>query len=55
MLVGANPNAVSREQIYEATGYKRRGRDAYLWRLTSRRLVEPSGRWEVRASGTLFG
>lgn len=55
VLVSGYPNSVPREQIDEATGYKRSSRDAYLARLKSRRLVEFSGRGEAKASDGLFG
>lgn len=54
VVVAGYPEAVSREAIDEATGYKRSSRDTYLQRLGSRRLVESVGRGEVRASRTLF-
>jgi hypothetical protein len=52
-LVEAWPNAVSRESLDEATGYKRSSRDTYIQRLGSRRLVVVS-RDGVKASDTLF-
>ena len=55
VLVQHYPNAIGRDQIDEATGYKRSSRDTYLQRLGSRRLVESAGRGEVRASELLFG
>ncbi|MDB5297225.1 MAG: hypothetical protein JWO31_3208, partial [Phycisphaerales bacterium] len=55
VLVNRHPAAVSREEVDEATGYKRSSRDTYLQRLASRRLVEAEGRGQVRASRTLFG
>lgn len=54
-LLDAYPNAVGRDALDEATGYKRSTRDAYLQRLASRRLVETIGRGEVRAREELFG
>ncbi len=54
ILINNHPQAVARELIDEKTGYKRSSRDAYLARLTSRRLVESVGRGEVKASETLF-
>jgi len=38
------PDAVGRETIDEATGYKRSSRDTYLQRLRARQLVEFAGR-----------
>jgi hypothetical protein len=55
ILIQQHPNAIEREVIDEATGYKRSSRDAYLSRLRSRRLVEFTGRGEVKASDELFG
>jgi hypothetical protein len=54
VLVAAYPGDVQRDQIDEATGYKRSSRDTYLQRLRSRRLVENVGPSEVRASEDLF-
>jgi DNA-binding IclR family transcriptional regulator len=53
-LVAAHPDGVARDELDEATGYKRSSRDTYLQRLGSRRLVvsEPGSR--VRASDMLF-
>ena len=44
-----------RDEISDATGYKRSSRDTYLQRLSSRRLVESVGRSGVKASDALFG
>lgn len=46
--------AVSKESLEKETGYARRSVDAYLQRLTARKLVESVGRGEVRASESLF-
>lgn len=54
MLLEAYPDPVEREQIDERLGYARSTRDAYLHRLSKRRLVETNGRGEVRASAELF-
>jgi DNA-binding MarR family transcriptional regulator len=54
ILLDANGNSVNRDDIAERTGYARSSRDAYLQRLSSRRLVEQVGRGEVKASGNLF-
>lgn len=48
------PHNIAREAVTEDTGYKRSTRDAYLQRLTARRLVEPVGRGHVKASDELF-
>lgn len=45
---------VDRDTISEQSGYKRSTRDAYIQRLTSRRVVESAGKNGVRASATLF-
>ena len=54
VLVQAHGKAVTREDLDEATGYRRSSRDTYLQRLVSRRLVVVEGRGAVRASETLF-
>lgn len=53
LLIAVYPEAKARDEIDEATGYKRSSRDAYLQRLTARQLVT-GGRGEVRASDELF-
>jgi DNA-binding MarR family transcriptional regulator len=53
VLIDRYPNAVARDELDEATGYKRSSRDAYLRRLSARKLVEAE-RGEVKASGILF-
>jgi hypothetical protein len=55
VLVDATPNAVDREAISEAAGYRKSTRDLYLQRLGARRLVVPEGRGAVRAAAELFG
>jgi uncharacterized protein len=54
VLIPSWPESVPREQISELTSYARSSRDAYLQRLASRKLIENSGRAEVRASDLLF-
>jgi hypothetical protein len=54
VLIGHYPDAVLRDALDEPTGYKRSSRDTYLQRLSARKLVEPVGRGEVRASDNLF-
>ena len=54
ILVQHYPRTLEREVIDESTGYRRSSRDAYLQRLRSRRLVEFTGRGEVKASEELF-
>ncbi len=52
-IVRAYPQSISREQLGETTGYARSSRDAYLQRLSARRLVVTSS-GEVCASEDLF-
>jgi hypothetical protein len=54
ILVDAGGEAVSRESVSDATGYKRSSRDTYIQRLGARRLVDSVGRGDVRAAGLLF-
>jgi len=54
VLVAQWPNAVEKERIDEATGYRRSSRDAYIQRLRARRLVVEEGRGQVKASDLLF-
>lgn len=54
VLMSHGQQPVQREAIDQATGYMRSSRDAYLSRLSARRLVESVGRGEVRASAELF-
>lgn len=54
LVIKAYPSVVEREFISEMTGYARSSRDTYLQRLSSRRLVDASGRGAVRASENLF-
>jgi chromosome segregation and condensation protein ScpB len=54
ILLQAQGQPVPREEISEATGYKRSSRDTYLQRLRSRMLVKDDGRGGVRASEGLF-
>jgi hypothetical protein len=53
VLIAAYPNTVPRDAIDEHTGYKRSSRDAYLQRLSARRLVT-ANRGEVSAVSDLF-
>jgi hypothetical protein len=55
VLVAAYPRAVDREQIDELSGFERSTRDAYLQRLSARKLVVSEGRGQVRAAEELFG
>lgn len=52
VLIGRYPHHVDRNDIDEATGYKRSSRDAYLQRLSARELIHPSA--APRAADTLF-
>lgn len=54
VLLESYPEAVPRDAVDDATGYKRSSRDTYIQRLTSRKLVEVAGPGEVRASSVLF-
>lgn len=54
ILLSAGGKAIPREVIDENTGYKRSSRDAYLQRLSARRLVRSAGRGEVAAAEELF-
>ncbi len=51
--VRAYPEWVDRDQVSEATGYKRSSRDAYIQRLTSRRVLSTE-RGAIRARDELF-
>jgi mRNA-degrading endonuclease RelE of RelBE toxin-antitoxin system len=53
-IVDAYPNAIDKEDIDTATGYKRSSRDTYLQRLRSRRLIVDGGGGQVRAAEELF-
>ncbi len=53
VLAEAYPQAVERSQIDEMTSYKRSSRDAYLQRLSAKRLVVTE-RGAVRANAQLF-
>lgn len=54
LLIEADGEAVPRDDLGEAIGYKRSSRDTYLRRLAARKLVEVVGPGEVRASPILF-
>ena len=53
-LIDAYPNPVDRDELSEATGYKRSSRDAYLQRLRAKELVEGDWKGAVLASKELF-
>lgn len=48
------PNFVSRDDLEDATGYKRSSRDAYIGRMAAKRIIDVSRRGEVGASPILF-
>lgn len=52
-VLKAYPDEADREAISEATSFKRSTRDAYIQRLTARKLVI-AGRGSVKASDVLF-
>jgi hypothetical protein len=54
ILAEAFPEAVDRDELTEASGFKRSTRDAYLHRMKRRMVVEDVGRGQVRASALLF-
>lgn len=54
ILVQTYPRAMERNDLDNATGYKRSSRDTYLQRLIQRRLVEVAGPGAVKASKVLF-
>lgn len=52
--LGAYPQPIDRDALSEIAEYKRSSRDAYIQRLQARRLIEPVGRGQVKASDMLF-
>lgn len=54
LLVKEYPEAVTRDDLTEETGYQRSTRDSYIQRLSARKLVEFEGRGRVKASDKLF-
>jgi regulator of replication initiation timing len=54
VLIEHHPNAVERDKLDEATGFKRSSRDAYLARLAAKELVVNAGPGLVKASENLF-
>lgn len=52
-LIDAYPNAVSRDDLSERTGYKRSSRNTYLQRMRARELIIVTGE-QVTAIDTLF-
>lgn len=53
-VVAAYPESIERDEISDATGYKRSSRDTYLQKLIARKLVQAEGRGRVVASDSLF-
>ena len=54
LLLNVNGRLIDRDQITEATGYKRSSRDTYLQRLNNRKLIVADGRGMVRAAAIFF-
>jgi len=54
VLADFYPQSVERDFLTEKTGYQRSTRDAYLQRMSAKRLVDVSGRSRVVASKELF-
>lgn len=54
VLIGIYPEAISRDEISEQTGYKKSTRDAYLLRMTSKEILEFPAKGMVKASDNLF-
>lgn len=54
ILIGAYPNAVSRDAITEKTNYLRSSRDAYIARMKAKELVVDAGSGMLKASDNLF-
>lgn len=54
VLLAQNGQAIEREALDEATGYKRSSRDAYLSRLLARRIVELVSKGKVKAAEIMF-
>lgn len=54
IAIDAYPDQIERETIDAQTDYKRSTRDTYLQRLSTRELIELTGRGSIRASANLF-
>jgi len=54
VLIGAYPDAVTRDVVTDRAGYKKSTRDAYLARLSAKELVDSPAPGEVRAAAALF-
>lgn len=53
-LIACYPEAIGRDSLDEATGFKRSTRDAYLHRLAAKQLVIEPARGQIQASENLF-
>jgi energy-coupling factor transporter ATP-binding protein EcfA2 len=53
-IIANNPNGITREEIDRLTGYKRSTRDAYIQRLTLRKLLI-SGNGKVQLNPKIYG
>jgi hypothetical protein len=54
LLILSYPNAVGRNEITDKTGFKRSTRDAYLYRMTAKQIIDEPSRGQVKASANLF-
>ena len=54
ILLDAYPEAVTRQELSEATDYQRSSRDAYLQRLKVKKLIVDLGSGQVKASDVFF-
>ncbi len=53
-LINSHPKPVEKSSLDDVTGFAKSSRDAYLYRLRAKQLVEEPGRGEVKASNNLF-
>lgn len=53
-LIEAYPEALTRDELTESTGFKRSTRDAYIYRMLSKKVVTEPERGTVKASEDLF-
>jgi hypothetical protein len=54
LVEGQHGKAIPRDELDEPTGFKRSTRDAYLLRMSAKRVVETPGSGLVQAAGALF-
>lgn len=54
IVMGRYPNTATRDSVGESAGYKKSSRDAYIKRLTARKLVKSVGSGCIAASEALF-